>query len=213
MSSVPQLRIKVCGMREQKNLAEVATLHPDYIGLIFYRDSPRFVGAEFSLGNARSKDIRYVGVFVNEQPKVILERAKRVGFDHVQLHGDESPQECAVLKSAGLSVIKVFSVGEQFDFSVTAEYAGHVDYFLFDTKGLLYGGNSRTFDWSLLSAYDQRVPFFLSGGLSPENIMAVQDVRHLNLYALDLNSGVEERPGVKSLNKLKDVFGKLGRQF
>jgi phosphoribosylanthranilate isomerase len=133
MSSVPQLRIKVCGMREQKNLAEVATLHPDYIGLIFYRDSPRFVGAEFSLGNARSKDIRYVGVFVNEQPKVILERAKRVGFDHVQLHGDESPQECAVLKSAGLSVIKVFSVGEQFDFSVTAEYAGHVDYCLFDT--------------------------------------------------------------------------------
>jgi phosphoribosylanthranilate isomerase len=199
-------------MREPDNLAEVEALHPDYIGLIFYQESPRFVGDDFLLHDARSKDIHYVGVFVNERTQVIVEQAAKVGFDHVQLHGNESTQECAILKKAGLSVIKAFKVGEGFDFSVTAPYADHVDYFLFDTRGLLFGGNARAFDWSQLKAYDQRVPFFLSGGLSPDNVLAALELKDMNLHALDLNSGVEDRPGVKNLNKLKDVFKKLGRQ-
>jgi phosphoribosylanthranilate isomerase len=123
MIDVRPLRVKVCGMREPDNLAEVEALHPDYIGLIFYQESPRFVGDDFLLHDARSKDIHYVGVFVNERTQVIVEQAAKVGFDHVQLHGNESTQECAILKKAGLWVIKDFPVGEGFDFSVTAPYA------------------------------------------------------------------------------------------
>ena len=213
MTKKPPVRVKVCGMRELDNLAEVSALRPDYIGLIFYRESPRFVGEDFSLGTSRANGIHYVGVFVNEQPQAIIKLARKVGFDHVQLHGNESVEDCDILRAAGLSVIKVFSVGEGFDFSVTSPYGGHVDYFLFDTRGLLFGGNARTFDWSQLEAYDQRVPFFLSGGLSVDNVLAALELKDMNLHALDLNSGVEDRPGVKNVSKVKAAFRKLGRQF
>jgi len=129
-----------------------------------------------------------------------------VGFDHVQLHGNESVQQVAALKEAGFKVIKVFSIDDNFNFVATKEYVPVVDYFLFDTKGKLHGGNARTFNWNVLQRYDQEVPFFLSGGISPENIHDITSLEGMNVFALDVNSGVEESPGLKSLVKLKAVF-------
>ena len=147
-----------------------------------------------------------VGVFVNAGNEEILRQSKIVGFDHVQLHGNEGVQQAAGLKDLGFKVIKVFSVDDDFDFDVTRQFVPVVDFFLFDTKGKLYGGNARTFNWKVLQRYDQGVPFFLSGGISPENVEDITALEGMNLHALDVNSGVEEAPGLKDLKKLKTIF-------
>ena len=193
-------------MRDAENIRQVAGLVPDYMGFIFYSPSPRYVGADFRLSEEAPAHIVRVGVFVNESNEEITKHSTAVGFDHVQLHGNESVQQAAALKEAGFKVIKVFSIDDMFDFAATKEYASVVDYFLFDTKGKLHGGNAQTFNWNVLQRYDQEVPFFLSGGISPENIHGITSLEGMNLFALDVNSGVEESPGLKSLVKLKAVF-------
>jgi phosphoribosylanthranilate isomerase len=201
-----KLKIKVCGMRDAANILDVASLSPDYLGFIFYPTSPRFVGNDFRLPTSIPPTINKVGVFVNESTQFILMKAKTVGFTFVQLHGNESPDQANALKDAGLKVIKVFSVDDGFNFDVTRPYQKSADYFLFDTKGKFYGGNAKTFDWKVLSRYSQEVPFFLSGGLNSENLTNLDTLRNMNLHALDLNSGVELSPGMKSKEKIKDVI-------
>ena len=201
-----KIKIKVCGMRDANNITQVTTLGPDYMGFIFYPSSPRYVGADFKLLDDGTTPVVRVGVFVNAENEEIQRQSRIVGFDHVQLHGNEGVQQAAALKDSGFKVIKVFSVDDDFDFGVTRQFAPVVDFFLFDTKGKLYGGNARTFNWNVLSRYDQDVPFFLSGGISPENVMNITTLEGMNLHALDVNSGVEEVPGLKDVKKLKAIF-------
>jgi len=201
MSVLNDIAFKICGMRDHRNIMDVAKLNPQYMGFIFYDKSPRFVGNGFSLPPTLPSSIKKVGVFVNESTKVIAERA-RLGFNFVQLHGNETAEQCAALRDTGLKIIKVFSVDKDFDFGDVAPYKKYVEFFLFDTRGKLYGGNAKTFDWELLHKYDQEVPFFLSGGVTPENIAQLRDVSNMNLHALDLNSGVEKSPGMKSMAKV-----------
>lgn len=196
-------------MRDADNIRLVASLKPDYLGFIFYPESPRFVGNDFRLPEDLPPSIRRVGVFVNETTDRILETAKRVGLDSIQLHGDESVEQCYSLRREGLTIIKVFSVSYGFDFNHTKPYIPAVDYFLFDTKGKYYGGNADTFDWEILKRYDQEIPFFLSGGLSPQNVGDVSTMEGMNLHALDVNSGVEESPGVKSIEKIETLLNRL----
>jgi len=193
-------------MRNPENIMDVAALRPQYLGFIFYPASPRFVGDDFSIPTNLPSSIKRVGVFVSASNTVIMKKAKALKLDLVQLHGNETPAQCAELKAAGLSVIKVFSIDDDFNFDVTKPYKGAVTYFLFDTKGKYYGGNAKTFNWNVLAKYDQEVPFFLSGGLSPENVHSLGDVTSMNLHALDLNSGVEISPGIKDLEKVKTIF-------
>lgn len=196
-------------MRNPANIKEVASLNPQYMGFIFYDKSPRFVSNDFVLPTPLPSSIKKVGVFVNETTDVIAKKASTYGFDFVQLHGDETVDECFVLKDAGLKVIKVFSVDEDFDFKNVNAFKKYVEFFLFDTKGKFYGGNARAFNWELLKKYDQEVPFFLSGGLTPENISQLGNVVNMNLHALDLNSGVEDLPGAKNLEKVKTAMKAL----
>lgn len=202
MSGRNHIAIKICGMRDHKNILEVASLDTQYLGFIFHRKSPRFVGDEFRLPSLPSS-IKKVGVFVNEATNVVAKKAKELGFDLIQLHGDETAEKCAELKDLGVKIIKAFPMDENFDFREIAPFKKHVEFFLFDTKGKLYGGNAQVFDWTLLKKYDQEVPFFLSGGLSPANIDQLGDVANMNLHALDFNSGVEEAPGLKSMKKVR----------
>ncbi|MEO7992429.1 MAG: phosphoribosylanthranilate isomerase [Chryseolinea sp.] len=208
-----KVKLKICGMRDANNIVDVASVNPDYLGFIFYSKSPRFVGDDFVLPAKLSPDILRVGVFVNETSSVILDKAKAFNLDYIQLHGDETPSQCGELGQFGLGIIKVFSVGDDFDFEITKFYKKVVDYFLFDTKGKHYGGNASTFNWDLLKQYDQEVPFFLSGGLSPENIEEVSKLNSMNIHALDVNSGVEESPGVKDLQKVKRLNEILYSKF
>ncbi len=204
-----RIKLKVCGMRDPENIREVARLAPDFMGFIFYEPSPRFVGNDFRVPSDIPATTRRVGVFVNESTDGILRRVKEHDLHFVQLHGEETAAQCGELKRAGVGVIKVFSVDEDMDFSATAEYASAVDYFLFDTKGKLYGGNARRFDWKVLSRYDQKVPFFLSGGIAPEHIDEINQLEGYNLVAIDVNSGVEVTPAHKDIARIKFIQTKL----
>lgn len=202
------LKIKICGMRHPENIREVASLQPDYLGFIFYAPSPRFVGMDYVIPELPSP-IKRVGVFVNETETVILDTIKKMKLDAVQLHGAESPELCAAIKSHGVEVIKSFSVDDTFDFAKTNPYEDAVDFVLFDTKGKYYGGNAVTFNWSVLERYNQKIPFFLSGGISVDNVSGIEKLMHMNLHALDINSGVEDAPALKNIQKIKQLKEQL----
>lgn len=210
MRNRSDISIKICGMRDPENIVEVASLRPQYMGFIFYPKSPRFVGANFVIPPNVPSYIKRVGVFVNETSPVILEKSKALSLDFVQLHGGESAEQCAELKEAGLGIVKVFSIADDFDFNVTRAYKKAADYFLFDTKGKYHGGNAKPFNWKVLADYDQEIPFFLSGGLSPENLNSLGDLLKMNLHALDLNSGVEKHPGMKDVEKIRTIVTSYG---
>lgn len=202
------MKLKICGMRNPSNIATVASLHPDYMGFIFYKDSPRYVGDSFKL-NEEYEAMKTVGVFVNERTGEILKRLNDIQSTTAQLHGNETPGQCDELRSRGIEVIKVFSVDDEFDFAKTNDYSDVANYFMFDTKGKLYGGNAKTFDWNILEKYDQRVPFFLSGGLNVDNVKVLARLDGMNIHAIDLNSGVEDEPGLKNIDKIKSVMSCL----
>lgn len=205
------LKIKICGMRDTGNIASVAALSPDYLGFIEYSRSPRFVGEKFAVpAESVPAYISRVGVFVDADYALLKERSGRSGYDAVQLHGFETPDYCARVRDDGFRVIKVFRVDEAFDFAETSAYIGHVDLVLFDARGRQPGGNGIRFDWQVLRKYHQEIPFFLSGGLQPETLTEDLDhLRGMNLYGVDLNSGVETEPGFKDRDKVASAINQV----
>lgn len=193
-------------MREPDNILGVGALQPDFIGFIFYPQSPRCVLDSFRLPVNLPASIKRVGVFVNEKSDHILNTVNKHALDFVQLHGNESAEICEELKQTGIGVIKVFSIDESFNFATINPYKQVVDFFLFDAKGKYHGGNASTFNWNLLKQYDQEIPFFLSGGISVSNVPDISQLKDMNLYAVDVNSGVEVSPGVKDINKIKELL-------
>ena len=201
-----RLKLKICGLRNSENIREISALQPDFQGFIYYAKSPRFVGDDFVMPTSTTKR---VGVFVNESAEKIMEIAKRDKLDLVQLHGGEPPALAKALVEAGGLVMKVFSVDKDFDFNSVKAFVPYSQYFLFDTKTQGYGGSGKTFDWTLLNQYTNSTPFFLSGGLSPENIREVSQIKNPSFYGVDVNSGVEDLPGLKNISKLKELISIL----
>lgn len=195
-------------MRDQKNIGEVAGTGPDYLGFIFYHESPRFVGEDFEMPEI-GRLTKKVGVFVNAPTEEILAKAVIHELDFVQLHGTEPIEQCQELRQHNILIIKAFSIDDKFNFQHTKSYHGAADYFLFDTKGKLFGGNATRFDWSILARYDQQTPFFLSGGLRPEHMDEVKVLTNMNIHAIDINSGVEVAPGLKDVSKVEQVITAL----
>lgn len=193
--------IKVCGMRNPDNMREVARLGIDWMGLIFFAGSPRRI-----MDNEQPAidicQVKRVGVFVNASQEEIMEMATRYRLDYLQLHGNETPDDCYALQKRGYSLIKAFQIATAADLEQTAAYEGRVDYFLFDTKCSGYGGSGHQFDWSVLEAYRGGTPFLLSGGIRPESAMAIRSFSHPRLAGIDLNSGFEIEPGLKDVEKL-----------
>ncbi len=197
-------------MRDAQNILDVAKQQPDFMGFIFYKKSPRYVGDGFEIPEAFPSSISRVGVFVNEEFEKIVSLSKEHKLDYLQLHGNEPVGQVKKLNDLGLKTIKVFSIGDAFDFSITVEYQPYCDYFLFDTKGKYYGGNAKIFGWNQLEKYDQKIPFFLSGGIDPENVSRIGRLKGMNLFALDVNSGVEISPGMKDVNRLTRLTAHSG---
>lgn len=205
------IKLKVCGMKHRDNILEVGLLRPDFMGFIFYKNSPRYVGSDFEIPETLDVAVKRVGVFVNEDVQTIAKLVSRHKLDFVQLHGDETPEQCRRLKDKGIGVIKVFAVDGEFDFSLVKPFESFVDYFLFDTKGVLRGGNNRTFDWKILDQYAGNVPFFLSGGISPDNVNAIALMNNKKLFSIDVNSGIEDSPGFKNKVKLWELMNRLNK--
>lgn len=205
------MKIKVCGLRDAENIKEIAALSPDFVGFIFYDQSPRFVGEELDADvvKALPRSIRKVGVFVNASPDFILRNVKKYDLQYVQLHGTETPEYCRSLRNRGISLIKAFRVDESFNFSMLNNYKMQCDFFLFDAKGDQPGGNGIRFDWSLLNRYDNEKPFFISGGIGLDNLDQLTALKDMKLYGVDVNSQVETAPGVKDVEKVKELIHRL----
>jgi len=205
------IKVKVCGMRDRLNVQQVAGAGTDFLGYIFYPGSRRYVGA--IPDNGMFKDlpagIQKAGVFVDEQPEVILELAERYSLQLIQLHGAESPELCMKIRSAGLRVIKAFGIAAGFDFNNVVPYEQGCDFFLFDSKSKEYGGTGLPFVWDLLEGYRLQVPFYLSGGIGPEDAKAVREFTHPALYAVDINSRFEIAPGIKDADKVRKFIQEL----
>ena len=205
------MKLKICGMKYPDNILEVGSLLPDYMGFIFWEKSARYFDG---IMPDLPKSIKKVGVFVNESTEVILAKAQKYNLQAIQLHGQESVAFCSDLKSkmdASIEIIKVFSVSDSFDFRVLEAFETVCDYFLFDTKGKLPGGNGTTFDWKVLENYPSTKPFFLSGGIGIEEIKSIQEISKTNLpiYAIDINSKFEIESGLKNEEKLKRFINNL----
>jgi phosphoribosylanthranilate isomerase len=201
------MKLKICGMKYPENIVEVGSLLPDYMGFIFWEKSARYFDGEMP---DLPKSIKKVGVFVNASVEEILEKIKIHDLQAVQLHGQESVEFCKNLKKNIpnlTNVIKVFSILDTFDFDLLKPYENVCDFFLFDTKGKLPGGNGTNFDWKVLEKYPSSKPFFLSGGIGVDNIKAINEILKTNLpiYAIDVNSKLEIEPGLKNIELCKNI--------
>lgn len=200
------MKIKVCGLKIPENIKAVAALNPDYAGFIFYGPSPRFIDdLTLEALNQLPSDITKTAVFVNETKEKIRQLINQYHFEAIQLHGDESPEFCGYFKEK-VTVLKAFGVNEDFDFNRLDEYKNSVNFLLFDTKTPIHGGSGKTFNWDLLSNYKLEIPFFLSGGISLENLEEVKNIRHPQFVGVDLNSKFEIEPGMKDISKLEKAF-------
>jgi len=207
------MKIKVCGMKYPENISEVAHLGPDYLGFIFWEPSARFFDG--SMDNVPN-NIKKVGVFVDADLEKIIETIRKYKLQAVQLHGKESPEFCKELRYATLTgsdspikqieIIKVFSIQDDFDFEILTPYEAVCDYYLFDTKGKLPGGNGYTFSWEVLKNYPSQKPYFLSGGIGLGESGKIKEFlkrpESKYCYAIDLNSKFERKPGLKDVDEL-----------
>jgi phosphoribosylanthranilate isomerase len=195
-------------MKHTQNRQEVEKLDVDFMGYIFYPLSKRFVGENPETGLFNSEKPK-VGVFVDENAFEILALAKNLEFEWVQLHGKENPKTCQLLKRQGLKIIKAFSVDDNFNFETTQPYEKVANFFLFDTKTKNHGGSGEKFNWAILEKYDGHIPFFLSGGIGPEDVENIKKIQHPKLTGVDVNSGFEDEPGVKSIEKLEKFIAEI----
>jgi len=202
-------------MRDSGNIIDLAQLKPDYLGLIFYSHSKRFAeNLDKGILNSLPDSIKLTGVFVNETIDGVLKKIVEYDLNAVQLHGSESETFCQQLRDLlsikmplrKVEVIKAFGISPDFDFNQLERFSDAVDYFLFDTKTTEHGGSGIVFDWKVLDKYSGKKPYFLSGGLSPENISEISNFELEKPYGIDLNSKFELMPGVKDINSLKSAF-------
>lgn len=210
------IKLKVCGLTKLDQIVELVQMNIDFLGFIFYEKSPRYVLNALTLNEIKSIQHRgKVGVFVNENIPTILEISEKAGLNYIQLHGDETDFFISELKeklNQEIKIIKVFRIpiviprneeSQRFFTSLLA-VQNDIDYVLFDTDSKSFGGTGKTFDWQILNELEINIPYFLSGGISEENIENIKQLE-LQPFALDINSKVEIEPGNKNINKIKIV--------
>ena len=227
--------IKVCGMRDGENIRQVAELGVDYIGMIFWEKSPRYVtmipthagiipdrsslselSSDLPSPFTRHPSPKRVGVFVDEMPQNIITRVVNFKLDVVQMHGHESPTVIRNLRATlapdirpGIQFWKAISISSPADLETYKAYEDCVDAFVFDTKCTCIGGSGQQFDWSILEAYDGEKPFLLSGGIGPNDATRVKAFHHPQCIGIDLNSRFEVEPAYKDIKKLKTFLEQL----
>ena len=207
--STNNYQLKVCGLTKINQIQELISLNVDFLGFIFYEKSPRFVLNHLSLEEI--SEINHqgkVGVFVNETVEKISEISEKAKLSFIQLHGDEDEKFILQLRQIlgnNIKIIKVIRIGNQsFDElqKTINQQPSTVNYLLFDTDSKAFGGTGKTFDWQILNEIEIPIPYFLSGGISLENIHQLSTINHQPL-ALDINSKFETEPGSKDLEKIK----------
>lgn len=207
-----QFQVKVCGLTKLNQIKELIDLKVDFLGFIFYEKSPRYVLNHLSL--EQISEINHqakVGVFVNEDLEKIIEISGQADLNFIQLHGDETEEFISELRqklNPEIGIIKVIRVGSQTSEELQKTINQQpitLNYLLFDTDSKAFGGTGKTFDWEILNEMEIPIPYFLSGGISLENIHQLSTINHQPI-ALDINSKFEIEPGNKDLEKIKEFI-------
>jgi phosphoribosylanthranilate isomerase len=201
------LKLKVCGMKTQKNIFDLLKLNPDFIGFIFYDKSKRYIVKEnLQEYISNINYVKKVGVFVNETTINIEKYRQEYKLDYIQLHGNETPEFCNFFYNKNVKIIKAFHINEGFDFAVCDAYKNVCDYFLFDTKSEQYGGTGNQFNWNLLKNYKDTKPYFLSGGISLNDAKKINELSDDRIHAIDINSNFEANNGLKKINEINEFI-------
>jgi len=205
------IKIKVCGLLNPGNIEEVCALGPDFVGYIFYPGSKRFVGTkpDPAIFRIPQPEIAKVGVFVDEDISRVKQIYSQCQLDLVQLHGNESPQYCRILKDEGIGVIKAFKPDSVQGIRSIENYPDGMRYILFDTPGSELGGTGQKFDWDLLDGLSLPFPFLLSGGIGPEDGESIRKIEHEALFGVDVNSRFELSPGMKDIIPLEKFMKEI----
>lgn len=203
-------KIKICGITNLEDARYASGALVDYLGFIFYEKSPRFIdpaeaGAIINWIEGPEK----VGVFVNQPIDEVNTIAKQSGLDFVQLHGDESIEYCQLIDKPIIKAIHITRDTEASELMEQVEsYREVSEFLLFDTKtDGLWGGTGQTFNWDILNNISSGIPFFLSGGLNAGNVK--QAISKINPFAIDVSSGVEEKPGLKDFEKIDALMDEM----
>jgi phosphoribosylanthranilate isomerase len=201
-------KVKICGITNAQDALWAANLGADFIGLNFYAQSPRKVSVKHAkeLVSQIPPFVTAVGVFVDEPIESITKIIKSVPLKMVQLHGSETPEYCRQVKALGVKVTKAFRLQKPLEAADTDPYAGIVDYFMFDTHSPdQAGGTGETFSWEWLQAAAALTkPWFLAGGLKPDNVLSA--VKATQAPLIDVASGVEKSPTRKDYDAMKNFI-------
>ena len=205
------VRIKICGITNEKDALWVVNLGVDYIGFNFYKDSPRKISPKLAaqiIGKLPSFT-QPVGVFVNEEMKAVKMIAEKCRLNLVQLHGEETPEYCRELQtqSPRLKIVKAFRIRDKENLDGIGNYS--VDYYLLDSyvPGI-EGGTGEIFNWDLaVEAKQFGKPVFLAGGLTPDNV--TQAIEKVDPYGVDVASGVERTPRRKDYNLMREFISRI----
>lgn len=203
------MKLKVCGLTNFPQIQELASSKVDFLGFIFYEKSPRYVLNSLNLEEIKAiQHEGKVGVFVNESLENIIQIAEKANLDFIQLHGDEDENFISALRKKlvpQVQIIKVIRIGQPTADElqkIIDNQPSTVKYLLFDTDSKSFGGTGNSFEWNILNDLKIEKPFFLSGGISLENIHQVSKI-NTQPFALDINSKFETEPGTKDLLKIK----------
>ncbi len=208
------MRVKVCGVTQLEQAEELEKLGAAFAGFIFYPKSPRYVFRHITTTQLKKeRTLNKVGVFVNTPAAELLTMVDECGLHMVQLHGDETPKYCEKIADY-ISVIKAFRISESMNIErLIRDYMDVCDMFLFDTEGVGYGGTDKKFDWRMLKGTTIGKPFFLSGGIGPEDAEKLKEFAaepvSKALFAVDINSKFEVATGVKDMIKVKRFIDEL----
>ena len=206
-----RLDIKICGLKTPEAVDRAVALGATHIGFIFFGKSPRHIEPADAgrLADRVRGRAKIVSVSVDADNDELDEIMAMIRPDILQLHGRESPDRVLTVKAVtGLPVWKALSISEAKDLERVDDYDGIANRYLFDAKrpknSELPGGNGISFDWTLLAGLSERIDYMLSGGLDKDNV--AEALRIAKPTGIDLSSGVESSPGVKSLQMMDDFF-------
>jgi len=198
---------KICGITNIKDALAAIENKASAIGFIFVKNSPREISFETAteISKKIGDKISKIGIFVNQEKKIIKKAIKSIPLNMIQLHGDENPLFCS---SFSIPVIKAIQIKNNESINKVKEY--NVDAILFDTyKKNVRGGTGSSFDWNILSNQKYDKPIILSGGLNTKNVL--EAINTINPNAIDVNSGVEVSPGIKSHSKVKKFYNTINQ--
>lgn len=207
--------VKICGLSTPDTLDAAVQGGAAFVGFVFYPPSPRAISPAqaASLAARVPPGVRSVGLFVDPDDAALDAAFDAFAPDMIQLHGRETPARVQAIRSRFTRpVIKALRVSGPEDVSGAAHYHAAADWLLFDAApagATLPGGTGEAFDWSLLAGYRGPIPWMLSGGLNIDTIPLA--LERLAPHALDLSSGVEDRPGCKSVEKIAALFDSIAR--